>query len=302
MNKICAIVVTYNRKILLKQSLQALLDQTVTDFDILVVDNASTDNTREYIDDLLQEERIDYVNTGANLGGSGGFNHGLKVVCKRGYQYVWMMDDDTMPTPTALEKILEADKILGGNYGYLASEVLFTDGQPCKMNGQKVLKKWFDESQYLKNGILRTTRATFVSFFVRTAVVEKVGLSYKEFFIWGDDMEYSNRISKQFPCYMVAQSIVVHHTKNNDGSSIAKDDGSRLWQYKLAYRNECVIAREDGLYGRCYQFAKVNWNILKVIGSHKPLKLKKIWILISASIRGIFFRPKIEYIKLDSDK
>ncbi|MGY0244495.1 glycosyltransferase, partial [Limosilactobacillus fermentum] len=72
MNKICAIVVTYNRKILLKQSLQALLDQTVTDFDILVVDNASTDNTREYIDDLLQEERIDYVNTGANLGGSGG--------------------------------------------------------------------------------------------------------------------------------------------------------------------------------------------------------------------------------------
>ncbi|MDN3537030.1 glycosyltransferase [Limosilactobacillus fermentum] len=71
MNKICAIVVTYNRKILLKQSLQALLDQTVTDFDILVVDNASTDNTREYIDDLLQEERIDYVNTGANLGGSG---------------------------------------------------------------------------------------------------------------------------------------------------------------------------------------------------------------------------------------
>ena len=76
MNKICAIVVTYNRKILLKQSLQALLDQTVTDFDILVVDNASTDNTREYIDDLLQEERIDYVNTGANLGGSGGFNHG----------------------------------------------------------------------------------------------------------------------------------------------------------------------------------------------------------------------------------
>ena len=132
--------------------------------------------------------------------------------------------------------------------------------------------------------------------------MEKVGLSYKEFFIWGDDMEYSNRISKQFPCYMVAQSIVVHHTKNNDGSSIAKDDGSRLWQYKFAYRNECVIARDDGLYGRCYQFAKVNWNILKVIGSHKPLKLKKIWILISASIRGIFFRPKIEYIKLDSDK
>lgn len=66
MNKICAIVVTYNRKILLKQSLQALLDQTVTDFDILVVDNASTDNTR--IHWPLTRERIDYVNTGITVG------------------------------------------------------------------------------------------------------------------------------------------------------------------------------------------------------------------------------------------
>lgn len=65
---------------------------------------------------------------GVNFGGLGGFNYGLKVVCKWGYQYVWMMDDDIMLILIVLEKILEVDKILGGNYGYLVSEVFFIDG------------------------------------------------------------------------------------------------------------------------------------------------------------------------------
>ena len=299
MKPICAIVVTYNRKKLLRESIESLQNQTVNNFDILVVDNASTDNTKEYISDLIDSQQILYENTGANLGGSGGFNFGLKAACERGYQYVWLMDDDTMPTPTALAELLKADQLLDGNYGYLASEVLFTDGQPCKMNGQKIYKKWSDESQYIKDGLVRTIQATFVSFFLKTSTIEEVGLSYKEFFIWGADMEYSNRISKRHPSYLVGKSIVIHKTKDNNGSNLSKDDGSKLWRYKLAYRNECVIARSNGLYGRCFQFAKVNWNIIKVLRSDQPYKLKKIWIIISSSIRGIFFRPKIEYVKVN---
>lgn len=299
MKPICAIVVTYNRKKLLRESIESLQNQTVNNFDILVVDNASTDNTKEYISDLIDSQQILYENTGANLGGSGGFNFGLKAACERGYQYVWLMDDDTMPIPTALAELLKADQLLDGNYGYLASEVLFTDGQPCKMNGQKIYKKWPDESQYIKDGLVRTIQATFVSFFLKTSTIEEVGLSYKEFFIWGDDMEYSNRISKRHPSYLVGKSIVIHKTKDNNGSNLSKDDGSKLWRYKLAYRNECVIARSNGLYGRCFQFAKVNWNIIKVLRSDQPYKLKKIWIIISSSIRGIFFRPKIEYVKVN---
>lgn len=73
MNSVAAIVVTYNRKILLRENLQALCKQSYEKLDILIIDNASTDGTYEYIKDLLNDARILYFNTGANLGGAGGF-------------------------------------------------------------------------------------------------------------------------------------------------------------------------------------------------------------------------------------
>ncbi|MCG4650613.1 glycosyltransferase, partial [Bifidobacterium longum] len=71
--KIACVVVTYNRKKLLRENLLALLKQTYSRFDILVIDNHSTDGTYKYIKDLLENERIIYINTGKNLGGAGGF-------------------------------------------------------------------------------------------------------------------------------------------------------------------------------------------------------------------------------------
>lgn len=299
MNSVCAVVVTYNRKVLLRESIECLLNQSNQDFDVLVVDNASTDNTFEYIADLIDNQHVKYENTGDNLGGSGGFNYGMKSAYQHGYKYIWLMDDDTMPKSTALEELMNADKLLNGNYGYLASNVLWTDGKPCNMNGQKIYKKWPEEAELLADGIVRTKWATFVSFFLKAETLEKVGLSFKEFFIWGDDMEFSNRIStiNKLPSYMVGKSIVIHKTGSNVGSNIDKEvDASRLNRYKLAYRNECVMAREGGIKGRLYQFAKVNWHIVKVLKSGQPLKLKKIWVIVSSSCRGIFFRPKIEMV------
>ena len=68
MNHIVAIIVTFNRKELLKEAIDALCHQTVQKFDIMIVDNASTDGTKEYISDYLESERICYFNTGANIG------------------------------------------------------------------------------------------------------------------------------------------------------------------------------------------------------------------------------------------
>ena len=129
MKKVAAIVVTYNRKELLRECLQALLAQTIPDLDILLIDNASTDGTKEYITDIVEENpSIRYMNTGSNLGGAGGFHCGLKKAYERGYDYMWIMDDDTIPYPDALEQLFVADKRLKGRYGFLSSGVLWADG------------------------------------------------------------------------------------------------------------------------------------------------------------------------------
>ena len=68
-NKIAAIVVTYNRKKLLRECIDRLLKQNYSELDIIVIDNASTDNTKDEIINLIEENKIIYVNTGENLGG-----------------------------------------------------------------------------------------------------------------------------------------------------------------------------------------------------------------------------------------
>ena len=93
MDKIIAVIVSYNRKKLLKEALEHLLHQQNVKFDILIIDNASTDGTKEYIVDYLQKDNILYHNTGANLGGAGGFSLGVKWALKKAMTMFgsWMM-------------------------------------------------------------------------------------------------------------------------------------------------------------------------------------------------------------------
>ena len=136
MKKIVAVVVTYNRKKLLKENLNALLNQSYKDFDILLIDNASTDGTKEYVKEELENEKITYINTGANLGGAGGFNFGVREAIERGYDYAWLMDDDTIPTETALESLANKTELLKGDFSFLSSLCKWTDGNIATMNKQ----------------------------------------------------------------------------------------------------------------------------------------------------------------------
>ena len=296
MKKTAIIVVTFNRKELLYKNIEALLAQTETDREILIIDNASTDGTHEHIAPFIESGAVQYFNTGKNLGGAGGFNFGMKEALKGGYPYIWLMDDDTIPAPDALKELMAADEILAGNYGFLSGMALWKDGSPCKMNKQKLIKDWYEEAHLLQHGLARCYHATFVSFFMRAEVAKEMGLPIKEFFIWGDDVEYSNRLHKKYPCYVAGRSIALHDTANNEGSNIAKDDAARIGRYKFAYRNEMFIAKQNGLKGLLRQSAKICLHMARVL-VHGKHKFKKWGVILGSSIRGIFFNPKIEYIE-----
>lgn len=295
--KVIAVIVTYNRKELLKECINALLKQDYNNCDILVVDNASTDGTKQFIADELKNSKVHYENTGANLGGAGGFNFGIRKACKLECDFIWVMDDDCIVNNDSLTELIKADEKLKGDYGFLSSIVLWKDGNAAEMNKQKIIRIWYKKAQYLKNGLLLTNHATFVSMFLKKEVILNVGLPIKEFFIWGDDVEYSNRISKIHNCYIVGKSQVLHKTTNNVGSNIAIDNAERTNRYKYAYRNEMYIARKNGFLGICRQFAKINLHIFRVIFKSKNAKLKKIWIIFKNSLAGLFFNPKIEYME-----
>lgn len=290
---IVAAIVTYNRKKLLKECLEALLKQTQTGFQIIVIDNASTDGTAEFLESYIEAGKIIYQNTGENLGGAGGFNRAIRVALNYKADYIWLMDDDTIPAVDALEKLLEAAKALNYKFGFLSSKAVWKDGQLCRMNEQKFFRN--PEIMIGSERLLRCRQATFVSFFVKTSIVKKLGLPISEFFIWGDDVEYSRRISAKMMSYYVPSSCVLHKTANNEGSNISTDDSSRMNRYRYAYRNEMYIARKEGAGRMMYQVCKIIYHIVRTLAFSKEKRFEKVGIIIGASLEGCHFNPVIEY-------
>ncbi len=97
---VAAVLVTYNRKEFLSECLDGLLHQTRPVDRIILIDNASTDGTPEFLKQrgYLGNPVIDYVQMPDNTGGAGGFHEGVKRGYYAGYRWLWLMDDDVEPT------------------------------------------------------------------------------------------------------------------------------------------------------------------------------------------------------------
>ena len=289
--KLLVLIITYNRLALLKECIQAVLSQTWNSFDILVIDNHSTDGTWEYLQALEGKDSISFLRLGQNTGGSGGFHIGIREALRRGYSHIWLMDDDTVPDIHAAERLLSADRLLG-EYGFLVSLPVWKDGSLCKMNLPLPGQFRREKGQILQEGLLPVRKATFVSMLLKAEIVREVGLPIKEFFIWGDDQEYTERISKKYKCYLVLSSVVQHKTKNNLGSDISTDSPERIERYFYAYRNELYIAKRNGILSLGFYFVRAFYSLIKILLFSKERKWTRVLWLFRGIISGLTFKPE----------
>lgn len=118
--KINTVVVTFNKIEILKECLVSLLSQKdVRDVDLqfYVVDNKSTDGTQEFLQELEKENtNVHAIFSKENIGGAGGFHLGIQKAMSNNPDYIWVMDDDTIPDSFALYELIgTAEKIhMGG--------------------------------------------------------------------------------------------------------------------------------------------------------------------------------------------
>ncbi len=299
MNKVVSVVVTHNRSKLLRECILALSHSNVST-DIIIIDNASTDDTKNIVNDLLVENRnIMYFNTQKNIGGSGGFNYGIRKAYEMEYDYFWIMDDDTIVKPDSLMRLLEIKDSVGNDFGWISSLALWTDGKECVMNWHTVDKKWNRDKKGLLEGRLLCECSTFVSLLINRNAVCNCGLPIKDYFIWGDDTEYTMRISQKFPCYFAFKSQVIHKMKSNEGTVGFEDveDPSRIERMFYSIRNDFCTFRMQGIIKTLRFIYGMAGIFMRVIRTTKSYRGKKIKIILKGMWCGLWFHPPIEYIE-----
>ena len=149
-----------------------------------------------------------------------------------------------------------------------------------------------EKGRILQEGLLPVRKATFVSMLLKAEIVREVGLPIKEFFIWGDDQEYTERISKKYKCYLVLSSVVQHKTKNNLGSDISTDSPERIERYFYAYRNELYIAKRNGILSLGFYFVRAFYSLIKILLFSKERKWTRVLWLFRGMTAGFFFVPR----------
>lgn len=296
--KTCAeIVVTYNRKKLLQENIESLLSQTYEDHDIYIIDNASTDGTELVVKDF-QDDRIHYVNTGKNLGGAGGFSFGIREALKNDYKYIWIMDDDSVPEKSALASLIEKAAKIDDEFAFLASLVYWTDGQIFPMNVPNCDYKSVIDVNYdmiRRNKLVPVRCGSFVGCFVKTSLIREVGLPITEFFIYGDDAEYTKRLRKTInKAYIDLDSIIVHKAPDNKGADIVNVNPERIGRFFFQWRNGMYIARKEKQVSQ--RIRLVIKTIISIWINSSDNKIRRSWMVIKGTVVGITFNPIIQYV------
>ena len=300
--KVIAVVVTYNRKELVIECIRGILSQTIIPDEIIVVDNNSTDGTEEYLieNDLL--DHIRFLRLERNEGCSGGVYYGIKEAYARKAEWVWVMDDDTKPTQSALEKLINTVDSFGDDLSYVCSKVIWKDGSTHKVN-VPTIKKYNDikEKYYFDFWpYLLVDSCSFVSVLISSKSIVRYGLPIKEFFIWQDDIEYSKRLISggEYGLLNIC-SIVYHQTKYNYSPNPYELDVTAIDKYKHECRNKVFVSRE---------FNRTSKHLLMIIKylfidsiriaiNRRDHRFKFAMANVAWTIKGFFFRPPIRFVK-----
>lgn len=293
MKRVATIIVTYNRLPLLKEEICSIRKQSYQDFDIIVVNNGSTDETLEW---LNEQPDIIIINQD-NQGCSGGMYTGIKYAVERGYDLCWVMDDDVEYKEDSLFELVKAYDSVSENVGFVCSRVEGVNGQP--MNVPPVDHRPSPNGypyyyEHAEKGLIKVIRGTFVSLLFSSSLIKNVGLPIKEFFIWGDDTEFTLRLSKNKTGYLCLNSIAIHkRTIQGDLSFETESNPQRLNNYFYMFRNQgFTVKSHSGKKAFAIWYIK---TIIQGVSYLLKLNFDKSNVIFKALLRIPFFNPKVKY-------
>jgi GT2 family glycosyltransferase len=200
--RILAAVVTHNRRDLLERCVEAITRQTRAPDGVVVINNASSDGTVE----MLDARGVPHIDQ-ANLGSAGGWNRAITECLDKGYDAVWLMDDDGYPDPHALAAL---DRALLPGMACVSSVVLREDepshfvfpfplldraGLPVVMARTRKLATLAQLAAIAPDGSYPFAHLFNGALIARSAI-EAAGSVDTRFFMFGDEVDYFFRLRR----------------------------------------------------------------------------------------------------------
>lgn len=210
---IACVIVTFNRKELLKRCLDAVISQTYKPKTVYITDNASTDGTMNsvkewgYYNSIREGISFKYILNSKNEGGAGGFYLGMKTANEDTmYDALWIMDDDGAPEKDCLKHLV----IHLSTNEYIAPVVLSDeDKESCSFTDtHESYSKFVEKAEY---DIIKGKASPFNGILLSNKLLKKVGYPKKDMFIWGDENNFQTRcIIAGFPPITDVKAIHYH--------------------------------------------------------------------------------------------
>lgn len=245
MKKIGIVICNYNKEDAVLDCIQSILESKFQDFDLYVVDNGSTDMSVKRIKETYPGSLV-LIENEENLGGSGGFNTGLREVYKKGYPYVMCVDNDALLDENAIGNLYEFLET-HPEAGMAGAKVYHLENPDyVQQFGQEIDFKYFcTEALYFNEyedgsmpEFIYTDSVAACSLMVKRCVIGQIGLMPEENFLYWDDTEWcylcnlagykvasvgnakalhamgaKNEVHNTFPTYYAWRNWIVFFTK-----------------------------------------------------------------------------------------
>lgn len=296
--KICSVIVTYNRISDLKKCISSYENQIENVDTIILVDNNSTDGTREFLKKWELEKskfnkKVIYLKD--NIGGSGGFYEGLKYAAEHEFDWIFIHDDDAFVLEDTIKKLKEKieqtkDMELSAICGEVIEDNQIAIGHRKRIIQGKVKVCYKDVPlEEYNQDYFELNSVSYVGVAINVNKLKLAGLPNKDFFIYCDDVEHGYRLSKVGKIICFPEIKIIHSFKKPSGSTniswktyyglrnnayFLKKHFKRIsyWYYILrekyhaikkskVYRRLSKEAIKDGIHGKLgiHQIYKPGW-------------------------------------------
>lgn len=218
MKEVGVVICNYNKAEQVLECIQTVLESKYQDFDLYVVDNGSTDGSVQAIRNTYGGQ-LTLLENPENLGGSGGFNTGLRTVYEKGYPFLMCVDNDAMLDENAIGNLREF--LLQHEEAGMAGAKIYHLEAPdyVQQFGQKIDFEYFCTEVNYYNAYedgsmpdyLYTDSVAACALMVRRSIVDKIGLMPEENFLYWDDTEWCHRCNLAgYKVASVGNAVALH--------------------------------------------------------------------------------------------